>query len=286
MGKLCSVVVESYEYCDGFSVGQFVHNSTHYVVLRDIFKVLGLNMRNVYDRRWFTNSVLFSANRPFIAKFAAVPVKSLIEDLKRYRDYQVSCRYDDSDVELLIAWLYRASAAVANKIQRLDDGDRNWGVGMIAHNVSGNMLRELTRDYIQRTYRDTANLMPDQSLFVLSDICHILKLSKTARANGFTVVYASVPTPTGYVSQQLCCTESNLRYYLQYRSRKPEARELLKWLDSRFNAVEPVDDKSTVELLSKSPIAVLSDTTKDCIAELKAIRDRVDSLIVNLGGLV
>lgn len=284
MGKLCRVSLESFEYCDGISIGQFVHNRTHYVVLRDIFKVLGLNMRNSYNRMWFTDGDLFSSNSPRIAKFVAVPVKSLIENLKRYRD---NCRYAASArVEFLIAWLYRASEAIANKHRILDDGERNYGAGIIEHNVSGNVLRELTRDYIQRTYRDTANLMPDQPLFVLSDICHILKLGKPARANGFTVMYARVPTSAGYADQRLCCTESSLRHYLQYRSRKSEARELLKWLDSRFDETATIGNQSTVEEESKTPIAVISDTTKDCIAELKAIRDRVDSLIVNLGGLV
>lgn len=284
MGKLCSVVIESYEYCDGISVGHFVHNRTHYVVLKDIFKVLGLNMRNAYNRRWFTGSELFSSNKPFIAKFAAVPMRSLIENLKRYQD---SCRYDASVVVgFLISWLYRTSAAVANKHRRLDDGDRNYGVGLIEHNVSGNMLRELTRDYIQRTYRDTATSMPDQSLFVLSDISHILKLGKSARAHGFTVMYASVPTSAGYIAQRLCCTESSLRHYLQYRSRKPEARDLLKWLDSRFDADKTADDRPTVEVAGKSPIAVISDTANGCVEELRAIRDRIDSLIADLGGLV
>lgn len=285
MGKLCSVSLESFEYCDDISVRAFVHRGQHYVAFSDIFKVLGLNVRNACTVRWFTYRTHFSSTSSGIARFAAVPVKSLIEDLRRYKS---SCRCANSGrVDCLIEWLYRISAYVANrKNQKSTDVSLNYGVGMIEHKVSGNVLRELTRDYIQRTYRDTAALMPDQSLFVLSDISNILKLGKSARAHGFTVMYASVPTSAGYIAQRLCCTESSLRHYLQYRSRKPEARELLKWLDSRFDAVKVAEDQPTVEVAGKSPIAVISDTANGCVAELRAIRDRIDSLIADLGGLV
>lgn len=285
MGKLCKVSLASFEYCDAVIVRAFVHGSQYYVALSDIFNVLGLNMRNAYHVRRFTDREHFSSTSVGIAKFVAVPVRSLIEDLSRYKS---GCRRANGGrVDRLIEWLYRIPDHAANsKNKKSADVSLNYGVGMIEHNVSGNLLRELTRDYIQRTYRDTANLMPDQSLFVLSDISRILKLGKPARANGFTVMYANVPTSAGYASQRLCCTESSLRHYLQYRSRKPEACELLKWLDSRFDAADPAENQSTVEVAGKSPIAVISATTKDCIAELKAIRDRVDSLIVDLGGLV
>lgn len=312
MKTIADVILFSMHYYtesgDFVNIGYFKYSGVVYVSLSDVMNAAGL--RSPCLLRLIETKRLFRSSDMGIATFSAAPVFDVVKAIEEYkiaRNTPVRFRHKLANVG---SWLYHAFLApitVDGKRRGKKENSAEKSVtggsessstelsqvdfGVIEHTVFGKTLTEITPDYISRTHSYTSACMPDESMFKASDIVGLLNLSWRARAVGLSTIFVRFRDRGKTMDHIKFVPLTALIKYLKYASRKPEARELLKWFETEYKSDNNTEYNSdnkpgTATPQHVSPVREIESTTRSCIEELEAIRSKVDELIKSLGTLI